>query len=214
MVLGFANCEKGDNGTINNDNNNDNGDSSITFDVSGTIAGHDYVDLVLPSCTKWATCNVGVNQPYDYGDYYVWGEIIAKSNYSGENCPNLGISMNDISGNIQYDAATANWGDTWRMSTKTEMEELIDNCTWTWTTQRGVNGYKATGPNGNSIFLPAAGYYFDMSHYSIEDYGYYWISVPYDSNDYDAFNFSFSSGSYYVSWDLRYYGHPIRQVSD
>ena len=131
MVLGFASCEKGDNGTINNDNNNDNGDSSITFDVSGTIARHDYVDLGLPSCTKWATCNVEANQPYDYGDYYAWGEIIAKSNYSGENCPTLGISMNDISGNIQYDAATANRGDTWRMSTKTEMEELIDNCTWT-----------------------------------------------------------------------------------
>ena len=55
MVLGFASCEKGDNGTINNDNNNDNGDSSITFDVSGTIARHDYVDLGLPSCTKWAS---------------------------------------------------------------------------------------------------------------------------------------------------------------
>ena len=74
--------------------------------------------------------------------------------------------MNDISGNSQYDAATANWGGSWRMPKSTELKELIDNCTWTWTTQNGVNGYKVIGTNGNSIFLPAAGLYGSLLDYA------------------------------------------------
>ena len=136
MLLGFASCEK----------------------KLNSIAGHDYVDLGLPSGTKWATCNVGATAPHEYGNYYAWGETTTKSTYSSENSRTHGVSMNDISGNPTYDAARANWGGTWRMPTEAEMEELKDNCTWTWTTQNGVNGCTITGPNGNSLFLPAAGY--------------------------------------------------------
>ena len=64
----------------------------------------------------------------------------------------------DADGNLtaEYDVATANWGGSWRMPTLAEMKELINNCTWEWTTQNGVYGRKVTGPNGNSIFLPLA----------------------------------------------------------
>ena len=89
------------------------------------INGHEYVDLGLPSGLKWATCNVGANTPEEYGNYYAWGEIVPKTDYSDENCATLGKQLSDISGNANYDAATANWGASWRMPTKEEiMAEL------------------------------------------------------------------------------------------
>ena len=120
---------------------------------------HEYVDLGLPSGTKWATCNVGANAPEEYGNYYAWGEISTKTTYTENNSKTYGENISDISGNPDYDAATANWGDEWRMPTYAEMKELDEKCSWTWTTEKGVNGFKVTGPNGNSIFLPAAGSY-------------------------------------------------------
>ena len=119
------------------------------------INGHEYVDLGLS--VKWATCNVGASQPHEYGDYYAWGETTTKNNYTEDNSKTYGKNIGDISGNPNYDAAAANWGSRWRMPTYTEMKELDDKCTWTWTTENEVNGFKVTGPNGNSIFLPAAG---------------------------------------------------------
>lgn len=95
---------------------------------------HEYVDLGLPSGTKWATCNVGANIPEEYGDFYAWGEITTKSEYTTENCVTYGESMDDISGNPNYDVARAKWGGSWRMPTKSEMRELVYNCNWTWTT--------------------------------------------------------------------------------
>ena len=136
----------------------------------------EWVDLGLS--VKWATCNVGANAPHEYGNYYAWGETSAKSNYDDDNSSTYGKSMGDISGNASYDAARANWGGSWRMPTNTEMQELEDKCTWKWTTQSGVNGYKVTGPNGNSIFLPAAGYCYGSSRNHVGWYGYYWSSTP------------------------------------
>ena len=108
--------------------------------ISGTENGHDYVDLGLPSGLKWATCNVGASNATDYGDYYAWGETTTKTEYTEDNSLTYGKQMNDISGNPQYDAATANWGGGWRMPTYDELRELMFNCTWTWNTQNGVNG--------------------------------------------------------------------------
>ncbi|MBR4157119.1 MAG: hypothetical protein IKU01_10565 [Bacteroidales bacterium] len=143
------------------------------------------VDLGLPSGLKWAACNVGATSPEEYGNYYAWGETTTKSNYSNSNCPTYGLAYSqlqsqgyiDSEGNLtaQHDAATANWGSDWRMPTTKELKELINNCTWTLTTQNGVVGYKVTGPNGNSIFLPRAG----GSGPSVSSgYGFYWSSTP------------------------------------
>ena len=210
MLLAFAGCEK-DPGSENDRGNNGGGD---TGNVSGTIAEHDYVDLGLPSGLQWATCNVGASQPHGYGNYYAWGETSSKTSYTENNSTTMGQPMSDISGNATYDVATANWGSTWRMPTKAEMEELRDNCTWTWTTQNAVNGMKVTGSNGNSIFLPAAGYCEGTSHSNVGEYGYYWSSTTYESYDSYAYNLLFYSGYLKMYWSDRYIGHTVRPVSD
>lgn len=143
--------------------------------ITGQLNGHDYVDLGLS--VVWATCNVGASSPSEYGDYYAWGEIETKSEYTEENCVTNGLEIGDITGNPQYDAATANWGDGWRLPTIEELWELIEDCVWTWTTYEGVNGYIVTGPNGNSIFLPAAGYRY-KTLYDVGEIGYAWSSTP------------------------------------
>ena len=210
MLLVFAGCEK-DPGSENDNSNNGGGD---TGNVSGTIAGHDYVDLGLPSGLKWATCNVGATTPEDYGNYYAWGETTTKSEYSEENSLTYGRDMDDISGNVNYDAATANWGGSWRMPTRAEMEELIDNCSWTWTTQNGVNGMRATGTNGNSIFLPAAGGCKGSSPYDVGECGYYWSSWPGTNfNDY-ALYLAFGSDGRKLNLGQRYIGFRVRPVID
>ena len=183
--------------------------------TTGTINGHDWVDLGLPSGLKWATCNVGASQPHEYGNYYAWGETTTKSSYTKDNSRTYKVSMNDISGNANYDAARANWGSTWRMPTRAEMKELVNNCTWTWTTQNGVNCYEVTGPNGNSIFLPAAGYCGNgSSRYSVGVGGDYWSSTPYESGTEIAYSLCFDGDYRGVDWNSRDYGHRVRPVSD
>ena len=188
------------------------GDNSVKLTFKQEINGHEYVDLGLS--VKWATCNVGANEPEDYGDYFAWGETETKSEYSSSNCSTYGKSFGDISGNAQYDAATANWGGAWRMPTYDEMQELINNCTWEWTTQNGVKGYKVTGPNGNSIFLPAAGCRYGSSLYRAGSDGIFWSSTPYESNTKDAYDLYFDSGGHYVSWSRRYNGRSVRPVTE
>ena len=210
----------------------------------GIIAGHVYVDLGLS--VKWATCNVGADQPSDYGDYFAWGETSPKEKYTKENSVTYGkimddkpvekptgirkfmrsifgdsksnISANeqlsDIAGDSRYDAARANWGGTWRMPTEAEIEELVDKCKTQWTTQGGHNGYLVTGPNGNSIFLPAAGWRYGSSLKFEGEYGYYWSSTPCDGNTEYAFYLFFNSGSFGRNWSYRYRGYTVRPVSE
>ncbi len=183
----------------------------------GTISGHDYVDLGLPSGLKWATCNVGASQPHEYGNYYAWGETSTKTEYTAENCVTHDKSMGDISGNASYDAARANWGDSWRMPTDRELTELRENCIWTWTSQSGVNGYKVTGSNGNSIFLPAAGYSdgeLGLKFGNLGDYGYYWGSTLCESDIILACYLNFDSGRHEVVCGYLYYGRTVRPVSE
>ena len=178
------------------------------------INGHEYVDLGLPSGLLWATCNVGASSPEEYGDYFAWGEITTKAEYTEENSTTYGKQMNDISGNAQYDAATANWGGTWRMPTSEELEELVDECTWTWTTQNGVKGYKVRGRNGNSIFLSAAGEYYASSLGLVGKYGSYRSSSIGDNGYYDWAYFLTFSSDYYVNSNCnRCYGQSVRPVS-
>ena len=178
----------------------------------GTINGHDYVDLGLS--VKWATCNVGASSPGDYGNHYAWGETSTKSSYDTDNSATYGKQMGSIAGNPTYDVARKKWGSPWRLPTKAEFDELVDNCTWTWTTQNGHNGYKVTSKkNGNSIFLPAAGYRDGTSSGSQGTDGYYWSATPYKSGDYGAYYLYFYEGYRYSDWFYSFYGRSVRPVS-
>ena len=188
--------------------------------------GHEYVDLGLS--VKWATMNVGANAPEGYGDYFAWGETKPKDYYDWSTykwCEGSARTMtkyctksyfgtvdNKTVLEMSDDAARANWGGTWRMPTIDEIKELLDNCHWEWTTRNDVNGFKVTGPNGASVFLPAAGYRW---HDSLDNsgYGLYWSSSLYPSLDDDAYYLSFDSGGAY--WNSNYYrygGHSVRAV--
>ena len=177
--------------------------------------GHEYVDLGLPSGIKWATCNVGATKPEEFGNYYAWGEINTKESYADNNSLTYKKSSYniEISGNVKYDAASYCWKGTWRMPTRAEFNELVENCAWEWTAVNGVDGYKVTSTvNGNSIFLPAAGYKWNTGSYSGS---YYWSGSYYNSTlNYSSYSFYFRSGYYSVSYDDRYYGYPIRPVCE
>ena len=197
---------------------------------SGSLNGHDYVDLGLPSGLKWATCNVGASSPEEYGGYYAWGEIEEKADYGWNTyrwCNGTSDSMTKYCSNDSYgtvdnkslldpedDVAHVKWGGNWRMPTRAEQDELRNNCTWTWTTLNGVNGYQVTGPNGNSIFLPAAGYRNDTEVDYRGDYGYYWSSSL--DSDYSslAYGLYFLDSSYDWSNYRRFYGRSVRPVCD
>ena len=180
---------------------------------TNTINGHEYVDLGLPSGLLWATCNVGANSPEEYGNYYAWGETTTKAEYTEENSVTYGRQMNDISGNVQFDAAAANWGDGWRMPTYNEMQELLDNCTFEWTAENGVYGQNVTGPNGNSIFLPASG---ECVGESFTNLGYStrsWSSTPCDDNNKSEHFVCHYKVYYAVEGSVRWVGYTIRPVS-
>lgn len=178
----------------------------------GNINGHEYVDLGLS--VKWATCNVGASKPEDYGNYYAWGETGTKSSYTDDNSKTYGKQMYDIKGNSLYDAARANWGGTWRLPTKAELEELNNKCTWKWTTQNGVKGYKVTGPNGNSIFLPAAGYRYGSSLKEAGEGGFYWSSTPEENDSHYVYYLGFGCIGHNLDDDRRYFGMSVRPVSE
>lgn len=112
----------------------------------------------------------------------------------------------------EADAAYVNWGNNWRMPTNAELNELKDSCTWTWTMQNGVTGYTVTGKNGNFIFLPAAGFSDDMSHYFVDSYGRYWSSSLYDNLSNYVYNLYFYSN--YIHWGYNNcgLGHSVRPV--
>ena len=177
--------------------------------TTGTLNGHDWVDLGLPSGTKWATSNVGSNSPTAYGDYFAWGEIFTKSEY-GES--DYTYSDNPTILPASADAATINLGAGWRMPTREEMNELYDNCTHEWTSQNGINGILFTGPNGNSIFLPAAGFNADSFLNYAGSFGYYWSSSLFTASPSYAWKHGFSSGNCGMYLDSRRCGLTVRAV--
>ena len=201
--------------------------SFTTLDGPQT-GNHEYVDLGLS--VKWATCNVGASKPEEYGDYFAWGETQPKTTYDWSTykwcngsyntqtkyCTNssYGTVDNKTQLELSDDAARANWGGNWRMPTREERDELLNNCTWKWTTQNGVYGYKVTSKkNGNSIFLPAAGYRGDSSLWDAGSSGSYWSS----SLDTDGPNFAwnvycYSNNVYRYNYFNRYYGLCVRPV--
>ena len=198
-----------------------------------TENGYEYVDLGLPSGIKWATCNVGATSPEEYGDYFAWGETAPKTTYNwstykycnGTNntmtkyctMSSRGTIDNKTTLELEDDAARANWGGNWRMPTKAEQDELrnTSNCTWTCTTQNGVKGYKVTSKiNGNSIFLPVAGYRYGGSLYSEDHTGYYWSSSLYANDSGYANSLLFYSESVNWKYDARCNGQSVRAVCE
>ena len=192
----------------------------------------EYVDLGLPNGTLWAKHNVGTNKPEGYGDYFAWGETEAKESYSGStykwaNTVNgkmyyTKYNTNSANGDVdnltelepEDDAATVNMGSEWRMPTRDEVTELIENCTWEWTQLNGVPGYQITGPNGNSIFMPAAG---ESAQYSIGVKGYYWTnSLGFTEPDFysptNANNLYFTSDLEKLNGSSRFMGCTVRAV--
>ena len=190
---------------------------------------HEFVDLGLS--VKWATCNVGASKPEEYGDYFAWGEVEPKNNYSLSTykyCDGTNNSMtkysakNDVNRGEFYDnkivlgpeddAAVVNWGGEWRMPTKEEQDELRNKCTWEWTTLNGVKGYAVIGINRNVIFLPAAGCFGEWSRLGIGVFGYYWSSSLYTNSSDNAYYLGSYSDKLYEYYFYRYFGLPVRAV--
>ena len=187
------------------------------------------IDLGLS--VKWASFNVGASNPEEYGGYYAWGETEEKINYDWSTykwcngsydtqtkyctSSSYGTVDNKTVLDPEDDVAHVKWGGSWRMPTLDEQKELLNNCTWKWTTRNGVNGYTVTGPNGNSIFLPAAGYRFGTEVSYRRSGGNYWSSSLYSYYSYYAYDLFFGSGGYFwYADDGRYYGLSVRPVSE
>ena len=202
---------------------------SITFTIPETSPNeYKYVDLGLPSGTLWADRNVGADSPEAYGDYFAWGEIASKDYYDWstyEWCQGSSSTLTKYNTDSSYgtvdnktvldledDAAYVSMGKDWRMPTETQMSELSNNCTWTWTTQNGTKGYRVTGPNGNSIFLPAAGYRLVSTDIAASN-GCYWSASLFGSSPDRARGLGFYSSNHYTGGNDRCYGHTVRAVA-
>ncbi|MBR4299659.1 MAG: hypothetical protein IKT59_08110 [Bacteroidales bacterium] len=209
-------------------------DDKVSYSVRpiARIFGHDveldknedrWVDLGLPSGILWAAYNVGATSPEEYGGYYAWGETEEKSYYNdvynehyNPSKDNYTFIGDDISG-TQYDVAHVKWGNGARMPRLSEIEELLNNCSWSINTFNGVSGMTISGPNGKNIFLPFAGHRYNDYINNDGVCGYYWSGkLGYDNNDNDdALCIYFSiDGHKYVREDERACGFPIRAVKD
>lgn len=189
------------------------------------INGHKYVEM--GDGKKWATCNVGAANPMDYGDYFAWGETATKSSYSwsnyawGDGSTFTKYTTKNAQLEAEDDAATANWGGTWRTPTDAEWTWLRENCTWTWQTDyngTGVKGMlvtsKVSGFETSTIFLPAAGYRSYASLIYAGSYGYYWSSSLHKDYSNHARYVSFHLGGVYRDDGSRYFGQSVRPVSN
>ena len=146
------------------------------YESEYTTSGTQFIDLGLPSGTLWADRNIGADAPEDYGDYFRWGETTPFTENSDD------YEYCDLGENIagtEYDVATTILGKDYQMPTDEQLKELLDYCTWELSTINDVYGMKVTGPNGNNIFLPAAGlrYDFPRSLAATGTGGYYWTAT-------------------------------------
>ena len=194
---------------------------------------HEPVDLGLS--VKWATCNVGANSPEEYGDYYAWGETEVKSVYDWDAYKWCNGNYGSITkycidsdyGDVDHkttldlsdDIAYVKWGGKWRMPTSDELRELHNNCHWKWTLVNGVAGWKVIGSNGNSIFLPAAGYRYGTDVHGRGSGGKYWSATLNSDNSNCAYVVSFDSSfhdldSNYNGYNYRSLGSTVRPVTE
>ena len=208
--------------------------TSTKLSVSGSLNGHDYVDLGLPSGLKWATCNVGANSITSSGDYFAWGETSPKNEYTWDNyfdydytseygdvfCKkykggNFEEDKDAILPNSGDDVARKNWGSTWRMPTYSEMRELIDSCKWQCVSIYGVSCWKIIGPSKKFIILPLAGKKIGNKTDGKNEWGYYWTATV---GKYQESSDAEGVAGYWrgISGGIgeRYQGAPIRPVSN
>ncbi|MCR4872606.1 MAG: DUF1566 domain-containing protein [Bacteroidales bacterium] len=228
ILLGFGlhSCDREDNNGDNNGGNNGGGGSgSDTTSLSLT-----WVDLGLPSGLLWADRNVGASSPEDYGNYYAWGETTPKNVYDWSTyaygndsggltkyCSKASYGLNGFTDNLTVlqasdDAATANLGGGARTPTYVQWEELIDHTTSTWIIRGGVGGRLLTAANGESLFLPAAGYRDGSGLYYAGEGGYYWSSTLDTDDPDDARIFDFLSYYQDMDYSYRFSGIPVRAV--
>lgn len=184
--------------------------------TTGTLNGHDWVDLRLPSGTRWATCNVDATSPEKPGKHYSWGETAAKNQYVAENTKTYNKKMDDIAGNPTYDVATQKWGQGWRMPTEMELRELLNYCYDAYVQKGGRWGREFTSTkNKMSIFLPATGSRDGAKLEEANGCGLYWTSTPYTDNfNNGAHMYTFGAANGEPSIGERYTGFAIRPVAD
>ena len=229
LMTSLVSCTKDDNKASDEQNLIENGRPSYN--------GHDYMDMGLPSGTKWATCNIGANKPEQYGNYYSWGETEPKKSYSWRNYLNvLDASFKDqntcgterdplkefvypnfktLAGTV-YDVAHVKWGGSWVMPSDAQFHELFneDHCTLGWVTQNGVNGFKVTSlVNGNSLFFPAAGDMFDDELTDEGSFGSYWSATSTENSTFRANTQTFHNNDDRDGHYSRYIGMTVRAVS-
>lgn len=200
----------------------------------GTVHGHEWVDLMLPSQTLWATCNVGASSPDRNGFYFAWGETTTKDDYGWNTyqycngtketltkyCAHSKYGQDGFTDNIKLllpedDAASANWCTCWQMPTADQMSELISdkNTTIKWTTQNGVDGIRITSKmNGESIFLPAAGSFSGTRNSTVGSQGLYWTRSVSGTYSYDASSLYFNSSNKFGQTTGRCSGFTVRPV--
>jgi uncharacterized protein YjdB len=229
VILGGSSSQRAD---VNNDGEITIADVNSIIDIilgsHSQQENHDYVNLGLPSGTLWATMNVGACSPEDYGDYFAWGETTSKQVYEFETykwynntyytytkyciSSSYGTVDNKTELDPEDDAATLNWGPSWRMPTQEQIQELINNCSRQWKSLNGVGGIVVTGPNGNTLFLPAAGYRLNGSVYNAGTYGYVWSRTLSASKTYNACSLIFNPGELYLEDFVRIAGFTVRAV--
>ena len=184
---------------------------------------NDSVDLGLSSGILWATCNIGASSPSEIGEYFAWGEKETKDAYGWETYELCHGSYNSIFKYTeddrksilepQDDVANSELGGEWRIPTKEDMEELVEECEWKWSNQNGRLGWKVIGPNNNYIFLPASGAASSYIIAGVNELGRYWTATR-DKSNYSAYNLRFKdvTDTIVVVDDTRFYGRTIRPV--
>ncbi len=224
MIVGLGACGDDDDNNTGTGGNlpgqGSNGSGGLKAYAECPDGNHPHlIDLGLPSGTKWACCNVGASKPEASGGYYAWGETEKKTVYNWntylygnywDDCVHIG---DNISG-TEYDVVRMKWGTPWRMPSLDEMKELRDKCTRKWTQQNGINGIRVTGPNGNSVFLPAAGERWAEDLYGCGSDGYYWSGTLSSDGESYAYGLYFGSGSWRWGSDGRGDGLSVRPVAE
>ena len=190
--------------------------------LAGLCPDHHHPHVIdLGLGVKYSCCNVGASAPWNFGDYYAWGEANTKSFYdwkhytlstdgTANNCRNI----SDIAG-TKYDVVHVKWGGEWHMPTTEQLLMLKDECQSEWTSINTVLGMKYTGPNGQSVFLPAGCHRWDNCKGGSGPIGYYWSSAQSKTEKFRACHLSFYNDTtlFSVNGSLRRYGFSVRPVT-
>ena len=181
--------------------------------LKGELNGHAWVDLGLPSGTKWATYNVGTSQIHGVGTRVAWGEIATKKTFSPSAYSLNNVELPSYAGDAKYDLATTKWGEGWYTPTKEQWDELVEHCDWDYVMINGINGVHFTSRKTyNTIFLPSTGSTDDET-YKLKYTTYnlaYWSSTGSRTNGAHAYIANYEQG--YMTTTNRYVAHCVRAV--